>query len=333
MNPLYLIDLYKSDHRRQYPAGTQYVYSNFTPRGSRIPGVDAVVFFGLQYFLQRYLMDEMANVFCCDTTKMIEQYDARLKQALGPNNIGTKHIEALCELGYVPLRFSALPEGTRVPLRVPMFTVENTHPDFAWLVNYFETIISNVLWKPCTSATTALRYRRLLDDWAMQTGGDSSFVSWQGHDFSFRGMSGVEDACLSAMGHLLSFTGSDTLPALDFIDYYYGGNPADEPILGSVAATEHSVMCAGGEDDELGTINRLLDLYPTGILSVVSDTWNLWDVLAKGERSHHGERRPLYLPPRQRKPSKNHLRRSGRDRSSTQGRRGITLGHIRWHDY
>jgi len=50
-------------------------------------------------------------------------------------------------------------------------------------------------------------------------------------------------------------------------------------IGGSVAATEHSVMCAGGRDGEFTTYSRLLDLYPGGILSVVSDTWDLWNIL------------------------------------------------------
>ena len=77
-----------------------------------------------------------------------------------------------------------------------MLTVENTNPDFAWLVNYFETIMSNVLWLPCTSATTASRMRTLMNRAAKLTGSPEEFVGWQGHDFSFRGMSGPEAASL-----------------------------------------------------------------------------------------------------------------------------------------
>jgi nicotinamide phosphoribosyltransferase len=160
-----------------------------------------------------------------------------------------------------------------------MFTVENTVPDFFWVTNYIETILSNVLWKACTSATTAYRFRKTLEHFAESTGGDKSFIDWQGHDFSFRGMSGPEDAALSGAGHLLSFTGTDTVPAIQLLDRYYGGEN-NGLIGGSVAATEHSVMCAGGREDELETFRRLLDLYPTGILSVVSDTWDLWHVLS-----------------------------------------------------
>ncbi len=278
MIPENQIDFYKADHRRQYPDGTRYVYSNFTPRTSRIGDTD-VIFFGLQYFLQRYLNDEwFHNFFQEDQDDVVERYERRITGALGPNQIGTEHIRALHDLGYFPLRFCALPEGTACPLQVPMLTVENTHPDFAWLVNYFETLLSSILWMPSTSATTARGLRRILEKGAKATGGSLEFVDWQAHDFSFRGMAGPEAAAISGAGHLLFFTGTDTVPAIDLIEEYY---PTESFIGGSVAATEHSVMCAGGNDegDEQATFERLLDLYPTGIVSVVSDTWDLWNVL------------------------------------------------------
>jgi nicotinamide phosphoribosyltransferase len=133
---------------------------------------------------------------------------------------------------------------------------------------------------PCTSATTAREIRKVLDTAQKKTGGPDWFVDWQGHDFSFRGMPGVEAAQLSGAGHLLFFTGTDTIPALDLIEDYYGV-PEGYLLGGSVAATEHSVMCAGGEDNEGGTFDHLLDIYPEGILSVVSDTWDLWKVLTE----------------------------------------------------
>lgn len=279
MNPMMRIDGYKLDHRRQYPKGTTRVYSNWTPRSSRVDGQSEVVFFGLQYFLQKYLMDDMAAWFARPCDKACADYMRRVNGYLGPNTIGAAHIEALHDLGYLPLEFRALPEGTLCPLRVPCLTVENTHPDFAWLVNYFETIMSAVLWMPCTSATTAHRMRRLLNDAAERTGGDPGFVQWQGHDFSMRGMAGLEAAMMSGAGHLLSFTGSDTIPAIDFIEEFYPGDNGF--VAGSVPATEHSVMSAGGAESELETFERILDLYPTGIVSVVSDTWDLWRVITE----------------------------------------------------
>ncbi|HFA49668.1 MAG TPA: nicotinate phosphoribosyltransferase [Bacteroidetes bacterium] len=282
-NPLHHIDFYKADHRRQYPAGTGLVYSNLTPRKSRIPEVKEVVFFGLQYFVKEYLVRQWdGQFFRQPKEQVLARYRRRMNTSLGPNNIGTAHIAALHDLGYLPIEIKALPEGSKVPLRVAMLTIRNTRPEFSWLTNYLETILSCILWKPCTSATTALRYRQVFDRYADETVGDRDFVQWQGHDFSMRGMSGMEDACMSAAGHLLSFTGTDTVPAIDFLEDYYGADAEKELIGGSVAATEHSVMCMGTPENEVGTFRRLInETYPEGVVSIVSDTWDFWKVITE----------------------------------------------------
>lgn len=282
INTMLALDFYKSDHRRQYPENTELVYSNFTPRKSRVEGVDEMVFFGLDYAIQEYLIDRMnTQFFHKPKDEVVDSYIRRMDNALGKGAIDREHIEALHDLGYVPLLIKALPEGTKVPMGVPAFTMYNTHKDFAWVTNYFETLLSSLIWKPCTSATTAHQFRNLFDKYAKLTGADSSAVDFQGHDFSFRGMSGFEDACMSGAAHLLSFKGTDTVPAIDFLEMFYAANSDREFVGGSVAATEHSVMCAGGMESELETIRRLLRLYPTGILSVVSDTWDFWKVVTE----------------------------------------------------
>lgn len=274
---LMLTDVYKLGHLQQYRlAGTpEIVYSNWTNRGTRIPGVEHVVHFGLQAFLTK--LDEwFAPFFAADEDEVCTLYEERLAQILGPNAIGSEHIRALHRKGYLPLTFAALPEGTAVPLRVPSFVFWNTDPEFFWLTNYLETVISAEVWQPSTSATIAREFRRVLEQGCERTGGDPAAIDWQGHDFSFRGMSSVETAAASGAGHLLSFTGTDSLPSLEWIERYYGG----DYVVGSVPATEHSVMCTGaavlGEKELFG---RLLNLYPGGIVSIVSDTFDLWQVL------------------------------------------------------
>lgn len=274
-NVLNLIDAYKIDHRRQYPEGTTRVYSNFTPRGSRIENVDKVVNFGLQAALDT-LYDLFEDFFESDIDDVCNEYENNITAIVGPNDVGSEHIRALHTLGYLPLEFKSLPEGYQVPLKVPMFTVENTHDDFFWLVNYLESILSALIWLPSTSATQAKHLRDLLETWARRTGSAPESIDFQGHDFSFRGMDSIDSAAASGAGHLLSFLGSDSLPAKDWLKYHYS---AEEPVLLSVPATEHSVMCAGGADDERGTFERLLRLYPSGIVSVVSDTWDLWNTI------------------------------------------------------
>jgi len=283
MNPLLLTDGYKVDHRRQYPTGTTLVYSNWTPRKSRIEGIEEVVFFGLQYFIKKYILEDFETYFFKQPKeKVVEEYSRRINNYLGENLVGTKHIEDLHDLGYIPMVIKALPEGVSVPMRVPMFTMYNTKPDFFWLTNYFETLLSAVIWMPCTSATIAKQYRKVLDKYAFETSFNPEFVDWQGHDFSMRGMSGIEAGTTSAAAHLLSFTGTDTIPAIDFLEKYYNANADDELIGGSVSATEHSVMCMGTTEGELETFRRLIcEVYPKGIVSIVSDTWDLWKVLTE----------------------------------------------------
>ncbi len=283
MNPLLLTDGYKLDHRRQYPDGTTLVYSNWTPRKSRIEGIDHVVFFGLQYFLKEYVQTQFqTDFFDRPKQEVLNEYAARVNAYLGPNQVGTDHIGALHDLGYVPMSFKALPEGVSVPIRVPMFTMVNTLPEFFWLTNYFETLLSAVVWLPCNSATIAKQYRRILDAAAAKTSSQPGFVDWQGHDFSMRGMGGIEASLSSSAAHLLSFSGSDTIPAVDWLEKYYHADAQNELVAGSVAATEHSVMSMGKKDAELDTFRRLItEVYPAGIVSIVSDTWDLWQVLTE----------------------------------------------------
>lgn len=273
-NPLFCTDGYKLDHRRQYPKRTTFVYSNFTPRGSRFPDVQKVCFFGMQAALTK-LTEFFDDWFQRDEDEVCREYEEFTLSYLGPNDIGSDHIRALHKLGYLPLDIRAIPEGTMVPMRVPVFTIENTEPEFFWLVNYLETYLSAEIWHPTTSATLASRLHGLLKDWAVKTG-DPEFVAWQGHDFSFRGQTCIEAAAASGAAHMIFFTGSDTLISIPWIKKFY---PTDSFIAGSVAATEHSVMCAGGQMGEGETFDHILNLYKAGIVSVVSDTWDLFGVL------------------------------------------------------
>lgn len=278
---LNLSDFYKTDHRRQYPEGIQKVYSNFTARISRMAGVEDVVNFGVQYFVKEYLINQFnVSFFNRPKQQVVAEYKRRMDTSLGPDSIDMSHIEALHDLGYLPIKLKALPEGAVVPLRTPVLTITNTHPDFAWVTNFLETLLSNILWHPITSATIAYEYRKTLNEYAAKTSDIPDFVQWQGHDFSMRGQASIESASASGAGHLLSFTGTDTIPSIDFLEKYYNGNAEKELIGGSVPATEHSVMCLGGKETEADTYERLITkVYPKGIVSIVSDTWDFWHTL------------------------------------------------------
>lgn len=277
MNPLLLTDGYKTGHHQQYPKGTTLVYSNFTPRSNkRAPqGVDKVVSFGQQMVVQQIHEAFQKEFFSRPKDEVISEIKTELSLYLG-TDYDVTHFEKLHDLGYLPIAVKSIEEGELVDIKVPVLTIYNTHPDFYWVTNYLETIISNLLWKPITSATIAHQYRKVLTKWQEKTDKERAwFVDWQAHDFSMRGMDSIEASITSGLGHATSFLGSDSLPVIHGARKFYG---AKDMVVGSVNATEHSVMCAGSKDDEIGTFRRLLETYPKGILSVVSDTWDLWKV-------------------------------------------------------
>lgn len=239
MNSLLLTDGYKTDHRRQYPQNTTKVVSNWTPRGSRKEGINKVVNFGLQAFIKKYMIEDFRdNFFNRSKESVLKEYTDMMNSYLGPNQVGEKHIADLHDLGYLPIAIYSVPEGHQVPLRVPMFSLFNTKDEFFWLTNYFETIISTSVWLPMTSASIAKQYREQMDSWAKKTSSVPEFVDWQGHDFSMRGMAGLEAAQMSGAAHLLSFYGTDTIPAISYLQKYYN---ATGLIGGTVSSTEHSV--------------------------------------------------------------------------------------------
>ncbi|WP_288401145.1 nicotinate phosphoribosyltransferase [uncultured Acinetobacter sp.] len=285
INPLNAIDFYKADHRRQYPVGTEYVYANFTPRSSRLAKMlpdfdDKIVFFGLQGFIKHFLIETWnEGFFNQPKAKVVAAYKRRMDNSLGEGAVPVEHIEALHDLGYLPLKIKALPEGSRVNIKVPVLTIINTDPNFFWLTNYIETVLSAELWKSCTTASIAYEYKRFLTQYAEKTGAALDFVPVQGHDFSSRGMSGIYDAAQSGVGHLTSFIGTDSVASIDYAEEYYNATG----VVGvSVPATEHSVMCMGSEESEIETFRRLIcELYPAGVVSIVSDTWDFWRVITE----------------------------------------------------
>lgn len=276
-----MADFYKLSHREQYPPGTQKVYSTWTPRSSRLPGVKSVVVFGVQGFIKEILMELFdREFFSRPLDAVVAEYRRVIQNTLGIAEPHTAHIAALHTLGYLPLRIRSLPEGSIAPVRCPTLTIENTDPRFFWLTNFLETIMSSSLWLPATSATIANEYRKLLERHAMETVGNVDFVPFQGHDFSMRGMSSLEAACRSGAGHLLSFVGTDTVPAITYLEHYYGADVTKELVGTSIPATEHSVMCAY-QDDDVSFKRLITEVYPAGFVSVVSDTWDLWDVIGR----------------------------------------------------
>ena len=283
LNAVNLKDGYKVDHRSQYPKGSQKVYTNSTFRDARDKRYKGVVTFGIQGAIKELQEVWRDSFFSKPKEEVMRKYKRRIDNYLGAGAITYDHIAALHDLGYLPIEVKALPEGTIAPIGIPTFTITNTLPEFFWIPNFLETVISSLTWKQSTNATIAFEYRKLLQAAAKETDPElvEGFVQWQGHDFSERGMDGPESGARSGAAHLLSFTGTDVIHSIDYLEDYYFADCEKEIIGGSVPATEHSVMCMGGQETEVQTFLRLLnDVYPlAAVLSVVSDTWDYWDTI------------------------------------------------------
>lgn len=292
INPEEFIDAYKLGHITMKPEGTTRAYCNLTARNFKhaeklfpndIPFFDnKVVVYGTTMAVRGIIELWNVNFFDKPINNILKNLKKRIRPFIGDNDdkVILDSIEALHKLGYLPLSFKTLPEGTLVSPGIPMMTWTNTHDDFAWLPSYLETTVSTETWKLPTAATIARVYKNIMLYYAELTGVDKSFCDIQGHDFSPRGLSGMHDTTGTGTAHSTSFIGSDNVPAVSKIEYYYEVAPG-EIISLSVPATEHSVMCMHGKVEELETFIHLLKMYPTGVISIVSDTWDYWDLISE----------------------------------------------------
>lgn len=273
-NPLLRTDVYKLGHMQQYRPGTTKVYSYLMARSTK--NFTDTLFFGLQYYLKMYLQQPI-------TLEDVEQFYVFYQQILGteaPESV-RKKIQALYDLGYWPVQIRAVPEGSVVPNRNVLMTITNTHPDFYWCVGFLESLLLKV-WYPSTVATCSMAYRERLARAFLRTCPDASVkMPFMVHDFGYRGDSSEESAEISGAAHLVNFSGSDTIVALAAIAAAYPprlGQDAGQ-LMQSVPASEHSVMCSFGRDNELEAFRHMLRTYPTGFVSIVSDTFNVYTVL------------------------------------------------------
>ena len=279
INPLLLTDFYKTIHHMCYAEGMTKLVSYWTPRMTRKEDMNKVVMFGLQPFIKKYLIKYFnENFFDKNKEEVVNEYKRVISNTMGDIASDTKHIEALHDLGYLPIEINAIEEGERVNIKTPMIEITNTHEDFPWLVNYLETFMSCHIWQPMTSATIAYRYREIIEKYFNLTE-DKAAVNKACGDFSMRGFSSLESAELSGCGHLLSFLGTATIPSILFLEEYYNADITKEEVGYGTPSTEHSVMCSYGTDEMSAYKGLIKKVFPKGLLSIVSDTYDYWNVI------------------------------------------------------
>ena len=267
-NLLLLADAYKYAHHKLYIPGTTKIYSYLESRGGTFP---ETVFYGLQYFLKEYLEGQAF------TQSDIDEADEIMSAVFGRKDVFNKEIfEYILKVhhGKLPVRIKAVPEGSVVPVRNVLMTIENTDPKSYWLTNFLETLLMQV-WYPSTVATLSREVRKIVEQYFEATADDSAKagIDFVLNDFGFRGVSSVESAGLGGSAHLLNFMGSDTVYASSFAKKYYHA----EKVYGlSVPATEHSIMTLLGETGEAEVFQHILNSYPEGIVACVSDSYNIF---------------------------------------------------------
>jgi nicotinamide phosphoribosyltransferase len=280
-NSLFYTDGYKIGHKKMLAKDTTRLYGTWIPRSVKYApkGVTKIVSFG-QQLVVRWLHDEFQENFFNLPEQVAVDFEKDMSMYLGMD-YDASHFVRLHRLGYLPIKVKALPEGIETNPNIPHMTFINTVDGFAWLTLYLETIISSLAWKPSTSATIALQYKRNVVEWVMKTDPANAFlIPFLCHDFSARGLS-PWDMLSSGLGHASSFLGSDTIICIPGSRYYYN-EPEDQVAIYSVNASEHSVSTTKiftvGEQQMIA--DWLVD-FPKGILSIVSDTFDLWKLITE----------------------------------------------------
>jgi nicotinamide phosphoribosyltransferase len=265
INTIELTDSYKVSHHKQYPQGARYVYSFFESRGGRFP---TTTFFGLQYYLKKYLAGVVVTE--ANVEEAADDFELHFGTPALYNRAGWDRILKV-HGGRLPLLIKAVPEGTTVPTHNALMTIENTDPELPWLTNYAETLLSMV-WYPMTVCTQSRAMRKVLLEYLEKTG-DPSLIDFKLHDFGFRGSTSVESAGIGGMSHLVNFKGTDTTQALRFARKYY-----HERMAGfSIPASEHSTITSWGREHEADAMANMLEQFPSGLVACVSDSYDIYN--------------------------------------------------------
>ena len=257
-------DSYKCSMYKQYPPGTEYIYSYVESRGGEY---DNTVFFGLQAFIKQYLTMPIFQSDIDDAESIITAHGEPF------NREGWQYILDEHD-GYLPLHIKAVHEGTVVPVKNVLATIVNTDPNCFWLTTWVETALLRAIWYPTTVCTQSWTIKQLIKEYIGETS-DSDNIDFKLHDFGARGVSSLESASIGSAAHLVNFRGTDTISGLLFGRKYYNGIN----IGFSVPASEHSTITSWGKEHEVDAYRNMLKQFakPGSVVAVVSDSYDIYN--------------------------------------------------------
>lgn len=260
-------DSYKVSHYLQYPPGTTSMFSYIESRGGEY---DRTVFFGLQYYLKKYLTH---RVTVAEVEEAREFFTAH---GLPFNYEGWMYVATELE-GKLPVRIRAVPEGSIVPTHNILVSVESTDPKAFWAVSWIETMLLRI-WYPINVATRSHKIRQIILA-ALRVSADDpeNEINFKLHNFGARGVSSQESAMIGDMAHLVNFLGTDTVVGVRGAAKYY-----HTPMAGfSIPASEHSSITSWGKDHEVDAYRNMLRQFakPGALVACVSDSYDLWNAI------------------------------------------------------
>lgn len=283
INPMLLMDFYKAVHSDMLNSKMTKSMSYYTPRMSRVDRWNKVVMFGLQMFCKTWLIDYFNDYFFnMPKDEVVGEYKRVLDASLGAGIYNYHKIEKLHDLGYLPIEIIALPEGTVVPVHVPMFGITNTHPDFAWLPQALESLISAEMWYPQITATVGKTYREIVNKYYDITCEDNVSRERALGAFDFRGDMCVDAALKAGAGWCMSFVNTATVLVIPYLEEMFNADCTKEEVAFGAVSTEHFVMCSNyavDGDEETFLRKMLTELYPDTSFSCVLDSYDYWNVI------------------------------------------------------
>lgn len=262
-NLLLNTDSYKTSHFRQYPAGTINVSSYIEAR-PRAGEEGDIVFFGLQMFIEDYLLKVFNRSDISEAKEVCEAHGVPF------NEEGWTYILETYN-GYLPLMIEALPEGTVHAPGTPLVQVRVTDPHVPWLTSYMETALLRAVWYPSTVATKSRNGKKIIMKYLNLTSADpEGQINFKLHDFGARGCTSFEQAGIGGAAHLVNFMGTDTLSGVVYARKFYDAEMAGF----SIPAAEHSTITSWGKEFEKDAYANMLEAFPTGLVAVVSDSYD-----------------------------------------------------------
>ena len=265
INRVMMADSYKYSHSKQYPKNMVSMFDYMESRGGLYP---ATIFVGLQGFIKEYLIEPITK----------EEVDEAYEFASGhgvPFDIdGWNYI--INELGgKLPVEIRAVKEGSLIPVKNVLMTIESTDPKVPWIAGWLETMLMR-LWYPINIATKSYYVKQMLMDF-----GSPEWAQFAYHNFGSRGSSTTEASMIGGFAHLTQFMGTDNFDSLRYCKKFYNDSMAGF----SVFATEHSTTTAnaeGSKKKEIAFIERMLIENPEApIMSFVADSYDIYNFTEK----------------------------------------------------